>query len=96
MKSLRLPFFMGLHGKNIRVIGKTMLFKFKIHFNNTSYKVNKWRRKDIEKYWACILGEMLKGKDSKFDCNLRVAYMIFQGHVKLNLILYVPKITRLS
>jgi hypothetical protein len=30
MNSLKLTFFMGLHSKNIRVIGKTMLFKFKI------------------------------------------------------------------
>jgi hypothetical protein len=30
INSLKLPFFMGLHSKNIRVSGKTILFKFKI------------------------------------------------------------------
>jgi hypothetical protein len=30
MNSSKLPFFMGLHSKNISVMGKTMLFNFKI------------------------------------------------------------------
>jgi hypothetical protein len=28
--SLKLPFYMGLYNKNIRLIGKTILFEFKI------------------------------------------------------------------